>query len=146
VGETPWKFESSRPHQTFRTIAMAITDMRILLFLVLAIAASSGATAFAQSVGGRYEVQGTNFDGSPYGGTATISRSSDTTCRIEWNTGGSFSSGFCMLWNGSLAAAYKLGNVVGLVLYELRSDGSLNGVWTIADKSGAGTEILTPLK
>ena len=118
--------------------------MRILI-AALALAALSANPVSAQTVGGRYKVQGTNFDGSPYSGTATISRSSNTTCRIEWKTGGTSSSGFCMLSSGSLAAAYKLGNSVGLVLYELQSDGALNGVWTIADKSGAGTEVLTPL-
>ncbi len=115
-----------------------------LALAVLGGAVLGGAAASAQTVGGRYKVQGTNFDGSSYSGTATISRSSNTTCRIEWKTGGTSSSGFCMLSSGSLAAAYKLGSSVGLVLYELQSDGKLNGVWTIADKSGAGTEVLTP--
>jgi hypothetical protein len=116
------------------------------LIAALAIAALSFTTASAQSVGGRYQAQGTNFDGSPYSGTATISRSSNTTCRIEWKTGGTSSSGFCMLSNGALAAAYKLGNAVGLILYDVQADGSLKGIWTIADKSGAGTENLTPIR
>jgi hypothetical protein len=100
--------------------------------------------AFAQDVGGTYKVKGTNFDGSAYSGTAKITSSSNSTCRIEWKTGGSTSAGFCMLAGDALAAAYKLNDSVGLVLYKLESDGTLNGVWTIADKSGAGTEILTP--
>src|SRR6476661_1530827 len=112
------------------------------LIAALAIAALTTTAASGQSVGGRYNAEGTNFDGSPYSGTATITRSSNTTCRIDWKTGGTSSSGFCMLSNGALAAAYKLGNSVGLVLYELRPDGTLKGIWTIADKSGAGTEVL----
>jgi hypothetical protein len=116
------------------------------LIAALAITALSTTGAIAQSVGGRYNAEGTNRDGSPYSGTATISRSSNTTCRIDWKTGSSSSSGFCMLSNGSLAAAYKLGNSVGLVLYELKSDGSLTGSWTVADQPGAGTEVLTPLR
>jgi hypothetical protein len=104
------------------------------------------AAAAAQSVGGNYSAHGTNFDGSPYEGTALITRSSNTTCRIRWETG-STSEGFCMLASKSLAAAYKMDDgAVGLVLYELQADGSLKGVWTIADKSGAGTETLTPVK
>jgi len=102
--------------------------------------------AFAQGVGGEYQVKGTNFDGSPYSGTASITPSSNSTCRIEWKTGSTTSSGFCMLSGSALAAAYKLNDSVGLVLYELQSDGSLKGIWTIADKSGAGTETLTPAK
>ena len=119
--------------------------MRILIAAAM-LTAGFATAASAQSVGGKYEVHGTNFDGSPYQGTAVISRSSDSTCRVHWETGGSTSDGFCMLANKSLAAAYKLGDDVGLVLYELQPDGSLKGYWTIADKSGSGTETLTPAK
>ena len=100
--------------------------------------------AFAQSVGGQYNVAGKNLDGSSYSGTATITPSSDSTCRIEWKTGSTTSMGFCMLANKAFAAAYKLNDSVGLIVYELQSDGSLQGYWTIADKPGAGTETLTP--
>lgn len=119
--------------------------MRILMGAAL-LTMSFAAAASAQSVGGKYSAKGTNFDGSSYDGTATITRSSDTTCRVHWETGSTTSDGFCMLAGKALAAAYKLGDDVGLVLYELQPDGTLKGVWTIADKSGAGTEILTPLK
>ena len=93
---------------------------------------------------GVYIVQGTNFDGSAYSGSAKISISSETTCRIVWHTGGTDSSGICMRDEDSFAAAYKLGNSVGLMIYKIKDDGSLEGVWTIADKSGSGTETLTP--
>jgi len=104
------------------------------------------AAAAAQTVGGTYNVAGTNFDGSSYSGTATITPSSNSTCRIEWKTGSTDSTGFCMLANKAFAAAYKLNDSVGLVVYELQPDGSLKGYWTIADKPGAGTETLTPEK
>jgi len=104
------------------------------------------AAVMAQTVGGTYNVAGTNFDGSAYSGTATITPSSNSTCRIEWKTGSTDSQGFCMLNDKALAAAYKLNDSVGLVVYELQEDGSLKGVWTIADKPGAGTETLTPAK
>ena len=115
---------------------------RLMLAAGLMVACS--APALAQNVGGTYTVKGTNFDGTPYGGTARITASSNSTCRIEWQTGDTPSSGICMLANKSFAAAYKLGESVGLVVYELQPDGSLKGVWTLADKSGAGTETLTP--
>jgi hypothetical protein len=116
--------------------------MRMLVGAAL-LTVGFAAAASAQTVGGKYTVQGTNFDGSPYSGTATITRSSNSTCRMHWETG-STSDGICMLANASLAAAYKMGDSVGLVLYDVQSDGTLKGVWTIADKSGAGTETLTP--
>ncbi|MGE5268514.1 MAG: hypothetical protein ACM3JG_02455 [Thiohalocapsa sp.] len=108
------------------------------------------ARAEAQAVGGSYAVSGTNFDGSPYTGSAVITPSGpaahNAACRIEWRTGGTQSSGFCMISGDSLAAAYRLGNSVGLVLYQLQPDGSLNGVRTLADKPGQGTERLAPVQ
>src|SRR5579872_6362690 len=118
--------------------------MRTRLIALSAAALLFAPSAFAQNVGGDYQVAGTNFDGSAYSGTATITPSSNSTCRVEWKTGSTTSTGFCMLAGDALAAAYKLNDSVGLVLYKLQGDGSLNGIWTIADKPGAGTEVLTP--
>jgi hypothetical protein len=39
-----------------------------------------------------------------------------------------------------------LGDAIGLVVYKVRADGSLDGLWTIAGKEGSGTEVLTPAK
>ena len=116
---------------------------RTLIAVAVAVVASGAAEA--QSVGGEYAVKGTNRDGSPYHGTAVITRSSDLTCRIRWQVG-TASEGFCMLAGHSFAAAYKLQGSVGLIVYEVQDDGSLRGVWTIADQSGAGTELLTPIR
>ena len=114
--------------------------------MLAAFAMVLAAPAFAADVGGTYRVKGTNFDGSPYGGTAVITPTGGATCRIEWKTGGTSSAGICMLAGGAVSAAYRMGEAVGLVLYKLDPDGSLNGVWTIADKMGSGTEVLTPTK
>jgi hypothetical protein len=119
--------------------------MRAAIFGLLLTTGLASASV-AQTIGGDYVVNGTNFDGSAYSGNATITRSSDSTCRIRWQTGGTTSNGFCMLANKSFAAAYRLGNDVGLVVYELQPDGSLEGYWTIADKSGSGAEKLTPAR
>jgi hypothetical protein len=51
-----------------------------------------------------------------------------------------------MLANKSFAAAYAMRKAYGLVVYDVRDDGTLDGVWTIADESGAGTEVLTPIR
>ena len=37
-----------------------------------------------------------------------------------------------------------LGDAIGLIVYQVQSDGSLEGAWTISGKDGSGTEILTP--
>jgi hypothetical protein len=101
--------------------------------------------ASAQSVGGRYSVQGTTAQGSAYRGVAQIELTSDTTCRIVWRTGeNEVSEGICMRNRNAFSAAYRMQNVVGLVIYQVMPDGTLNGVWTIAGQPGAGTEVLTP--
>ena len=46
----------------------------------------------------------------------------------------------------SFAAGYNMSGSVGLVIYEVKADGTLDGLWTIADQPGMGTEKLTPLK
>lgn len=101
--------------------------------------------AQAQAVNaGTYDVKGTNFDGSAYSGTATIELTSETTCSIEWHTGAVVSNGICMLYDNAFAAGYVLGDAIGLIVYQVQSDGSLEGAWTISGKDGSGTEILTP--
>jgi hypothetical protein len=117
--------------------------MRAIAFAVAVVCLWSAA-ASAQTIGGTYNVEGKNIDGSSYSGTATITPSSDSTCHIQWKTGSTTSAGFCMLANKAFAAAYKLNDSVGLVVYELQPDGSLKGDWTIADEPGSGTETLTP--
>ena len=114
------------------------------LALVCTLLIASAVPALAAEVGGNYTVAGTNFDGSPYGGTATITVSSNSTCEIAWQTGESESVGICMLLDDAFAAGYVLNDVVGLIIYKVQDDGVLNGVWTAAGMDGAGTEVLTP--
>jgi hypothetical protein len=103
--------------------------------------------ALAQtSIGGRYKVEGTNLNGTTYSGEATITLTSDTTCEIEWVTGSTSSVGICMRNDDSFSAAYRMDDIVGLVIYKVMADGSMNGLWTIANNGGAGTEILTPMQ
>jgi hypothetical protein len=99
--------------------------------------------AAAQEVSGRYTVEGRNFDGSRYRGKATISVTSKNTCRIEWNVGTVW-KGICMRNGSSFAASYYAGQAVGLIIYEIRPDGRMEGLWTIADQDGVGTETLIP--
>lgn len=99
--------------------------------------------ASAADIGGSYSVDGTNFDGSRYRGTAEIVVTTKNTCRITWDTG-STAEGICMRNSDAFAAAYSMGDAVGLVIYEVHADGSLEGLWTVADQEGVGTETLTP--
>jgi len=117
--------------------------MKVLVLAAAAVALSlTGASA--EGLGGHYRVAGTNFDGSHYSGTAEIVVTSKNTCRIDWVTGSTTSHGICMRNGNAFAASYRLGSAIGLVIYEMKDDGTLVGLWTIADKSGVGTETLTP--
>ena len=114
--------------------------------LAAACLAASVATVSAEGLGGTYRVSGKNFDGSRYSGTAEVVITSDTTCKINWKIASDVWRGICMRNGSTFAAGYKLGNNVGLVIYDIKADGSLEGLWTIAEKSGVGTETLTPMK
>jgi hypothetical protein len=104
----------------------------------------SGALAADGNVGGKYDVLGKNPNGSEYSGTAEIVVTTENTCRIIWTTGSTSSEGICMRNDNAFAAGYVLGDKVGLVIYQMMGDGSMAGLWTVADESGVGTEILTP--
>ncbi len=120
---------------TTRTYAFVLTTALI----------AASVSASAQSIGGKYSVAGTNLDGTTYGGTAAIALTSETTCVIKWVTGETESEGICMRNGDSFAAGYVSGDITGLVIYKVLPDGTLNGLWTIANNGGAGTEILTPV-
>jgi hypothetical protein len=124
----------------------AIVKIWKLATLAAAAFVVSITTAAAQELGGKYRVNGTNLDGSHYAGTAEIVITSPTTCRIVWVTGGTTSRGICMRRGNVFTAAYSLGKAVGLVIYEIKSDGVLDGIWTVADQRGTGTDVLTPVK
>jgi hypothetical protein len=113
-----------------------------ILALILAIGGSWPAAA--QTVGGRYQVQGTNPNGSNYSGTAEVVPRGDT-CRITWHVGSEW-RGICMVSGGSFAASYRSGDTFGLLIYQIQPDGSLSGVWTLADGGGRGTETLIPAR
>jgi hypothetical protein len=106
--------------------------------------AALAAPVSAQDIGGRYQVQGKNANGTSYSGVAEITATSENTCRIVWDTG-STSSGICMRNQNAFAAGYVLGDKVGLVIYEVMPDGSMEGLWTVADQPGVGVENLYPM-
>ncbi len=118
--------------------------MRIFM-LALLLATGLAGMARAQTVGGTYSVHGTNADGSSYSGTAEITWNGPA-CSISWQTGGSNSTGACLLTGNSFGAAYQLGDAPGLAVYELQPDGTLKGQWTTIGAPGIGSETLSPSK
>lgn len=112
--------------------------------LLLSTMLASAAFAEEGDVGGKYDVLGKNLDGSEYKGTAEITVTSENTCRIHWATGSSESDGICMRNGKAFAAGYVLGDGIGLVIYTINPDRSMEGLWTVADQDGVGVEVLTP--
>jgi hypothetical protein len=117
--------------------------MRAIIFGML-LAAGLARAAAAQSIAGRYQVNGTNPNGSSYSGTADIVQTSASTCRIAWHVGSEW-RGICMLSGDVFAASYRSGNSSGLLIYRREGDGRLSGVWTVG-AGASGTETLTPLR
>ena len=74
------------------------------LFCLLALAVAPRADTLMLAP--KYDVAGTNPNGSKYAGTATIEVISDTTFAIRWEIGSSVFKGFGMRMNDSLAATY----------------------------------------
>jgi hypothetical protein len=111
------------------------------LATALALVAGAG---FAEDLSGHYRVKGTNFDGSIYEGEATITATSEFTCEIMWNTGDTTSSGICMRNGNAFTAAYEMGGEIGLVIYLIQDNGTLEGTWTAAGVNAIGTETMTP--
>jgi hypothetical protein len=119
--------------------------MKTVLMAVM-FATGFASVVSAQSIGGSYQASGKNFDGSNYFGRAEITVTSNTTCRISWVIARTTWRGICMRNGTSFSASYTSGNAIGLVIYELKPDGTLEGLWTLADKPGVGTETLTPVR
>ena len=98
------------------------------------------------AVEGTYTYAGTAPDGGSYEGTMTIDASGDlyTVVQEETGTGNQYISVGITLGQ-SLAMSYGPEETCGVVLYTIRADGSLDGVWgTFGVSSQAGTELATP--
>jgi hypothetical protein len=98
----------------------------------------------AQAVAGFYTLQGQNPDGSTYEGDVEIVPLSEVTCEITWVTGGDVSTGICMRYDNAFAAAYTLNDDVGLLIYQIMPNGTMQGTWTVAGQDGVGQETLIP--
>lgn len=116
--------------------------MRALMIALSLFAAGSAASA--QSLSGRYAVEGTGLDGKAYRGTATITAPSAIDCRIRWEIEGQTAEGTCIRSLNALSAAYPSGDGVVLVIYRLTLDGAMRGDWVVTGQNGAGIEVMTP--
>ena len=98
-----------------------------------------GVTAEAPNIEGAYWVKGTNPNGSTYAGEARIKKL-ENGYQMSWNIGGQGFSGTGRLKGNILSVKWTSGSEGGLVVYTVKGDGVLDGVWA----GGKGKEILTP--
>ncbi|NJO34225.1 MAG: hypothetical protein HC869_14935 [Rhodospirillales bacterium] len=98
--------------------------------------------AIAADLSGTYGVNGTNPDGTRYTGTAKIVMKPGR-CRVNWVHGNNTSYGTCKLSGKTFSVDFVLNGSRGTVVYELRSNGNLAGVWWMRGmKSRKGRETL----
>src|ERR1700683_805366 len=110
--------------------------------------------ADSMTLASRYDVSGTNPDGSKYSGTASVKVISDTTFTIKWDIAVSVYEGFGMRLNDTLSATYTIDGEPGLVVDNADGEPRMvmnkvagsagNGLWAIRGHNGSGTEHLTP--
>ena len=119
---------------------MTIRSLSLAAFI-----AAGCTTVAAEDITGHYRVEGVGPTGSAYAVTADIEMSFDNTCRINYSDG---DAGICMVNGTTVTGAYIVRGKPGLVIYEIRSDGSLEGIF-VEDFHGGrfiGKEKLTPIR
>jgi hypothetical protein len=94
---------------------------------------------------GRYTVTGTNAkDKTNYQGTATISKTGDSTWQIVEIIGDDTLEGFGVGDGKVIAAEYSTDAGTTVALYIANSDGSYTGIWAGEDDKDINTETLKP--
>lgn len=110
------------------------------LILVAPLAFGLAMPAMAQQPG-RYAIDGTNADGSSYGGTLDLAAGPNNIWRLTWRVGGTVTEGIGLVQAGVLAVAYANGARPGVVAYRILPDGRLDGPWSTGGRPGR--EVLT---
>jgi hypothetical protein len=102
------------------------------------------APATPPDIAGKYNVVGSNPDGSPYRGTLEVISHGDVY-QFRWNAGTQY-DGVGVANGNVVAVAFangENGKGCGVVDYEISSDGSLDGKWGYWGTNEAGTEKAT---
>lgn len=107
--------------------------------LVAGILAAFCTLAQAQSLPGRYQVEGRNLDGGTYAGTLTIA-ADGPVFRLSFSDGRT-QRGMAILRGQHLVAAFGPGSCI-VAAMEMGADGSMQGAWGEVARSALGTETL----
>ena len=105
---------------------------------------TSSSNSAAPDVAGKYNITGTNPDGGTYKGTLEVISRGDVY-QFRWNAGSQYDG--VGVQNGNIVAvAYTTGTDgkgCGVVDYDIRGDGALEGKWGYWGTNEAGTESAT---
>lgn len=99
----------------------------------------------APDIGGKYDITGTNPDGGAYKGTLQVITRGDVY-QFRWTSGSAQYDGVGVQNGKVVAVAYTTGTNgegCGVVDYDIRGDGALEGKWGYWGKNEAGTESAT---
>lgn len=95
----------------------------------------------AADISGNYSVVGSNPNGSPYKGALDVIKHGDVY-QFRWNAGRQYDG--VGVPNGDVVAVAftegSNGQGCGVVSYQIKSDGALDGVWGYWGKNESGTE------
>jgi hypothetical protein len=103
---------------------------------------SSQQPATAPDIAGSYSVVGSNPNGTPYKGALDVIKHSSNVYQFRWNAGRQY-DGIGVPNGNVVAVAFtegKDGTGCGVVSYQIKSDGSLDGVWGYWGRDESGTE------
>jgi hypothetical protein len=94
---------------------------------------------------GRYNVAGTNTkDNTKYEGTATITKTGNSTWQVVETIGNDMLEGFGIGDGKVIAVSYDTDAGTQLALYTANPDGSYTGIWAGEDDKEISTETLKP--
>ncbi|MEE8639325.1 MAG: hypothetical protein V3T41_02835 [bacterium] len=115
--------------------------MRVFAFLVLTCALAAAALG---DVAGEYRGGGTNPGGQgSYTCDVKITRSGDVY-EVQWFFDGALGyEGVGIVKDGLFCVGYASGQGYGVVVYEVKGGGTLEGIWTTPGFDGLGRETLT---
>jgi hypothetical protein len=105
---------------------------------------SSSTNAPAPDIAGKYNITGTNPEGTAYKGTVEVIARGDVY-QFRWNAGTQY-DGVGVQNRNIIAVAYANGSDgkgCGVIDYDIASDGSLSGKWGYWGVNDAGTESAT---
>lgn len=140
--------QSHRHHARRYDAAMTIA----LMLTMLVGACAFPEEAFDGSLEGTYYVNGFDQQGVEYGGHLTITTTaSPNTYEMQWIITGSVQEGMGTVSGDQLLVEWDAiegydASSHGTAVYEIASDGELNGERIVAGEEGVGTEEALPIR